>query len=177
MLTVLDISYKSGMMHIDFVRSHTRESLMARVEKVKELLDASNISKILTMMVDTTAQTYCSRLGDDSSRSLEEMRQFNSRLLDKIQPRILELMSALYAKHFTDDELDAMIAIHKMPVFVKMQVALPEIQRDFLATFTSPSFIDMDKVVREIEEEMIWDNIIPRINEELEAGTKPKPLN
>ncbi len=152
-----------------------RERPMANVEKVQELLGTQDISQLLTLMLDTNAQAYSSRFGDKNGADLAEMRDFNSRLLNKVKPRVLELISEIYAKHFTDDELDTLIAIQKTPVFVKMRAVMPMIQQDIVAALTSSTFVDMVKVVSEIEDEMRWSRIASRIDDETRVEPSKTP--
>ena len=73
--------------------------------------------------------------------------EVQSRLQDRLQTKILDMMGRLVGELFTDDELDQLIVVYKMPVSQKVRESVPIMQREVLNLLGS---LDFDRLAKEI---------------------------
>jgi hypothetical protein len=98
---------------------------MAAAKELTLLIGAADVSKPLIAGVVEQAKVVFLQQNPALSNDLNEISE---KLRNELEPRISEFtdeVARLYALHFTEDELKAILAFYKSPVGKKMQAQQP----------------------------------------------------
>lgn len=119
---------------------------MATPRKVQEYLIATEVAKnYLETMRSLLEQTSLDMLSKGDQNGASKVQQ-RLRIYGRIQNDLLDLMARLYGELFTDEDLEQLIAIYRMPVSKKIRLSIPSIQREFLDFLER---LDIERLVRE----------------------------
>ena len=106
------------------VRAQTPE-YMAKMTRMLELSGSDAVMKELPKQMIGMMKQQVPAMPDSVSRQIED-------LMAEYFPKMLEMMTPIYAKYYTEEDLDGLIAFYESPLGKKMASTQPLILKEVM---------------------------------------------
>ena len=131
-----------------FCCGQEKDAALARKEaSIRELLASTDARKIADQMLESMTGS----LGSNGDPAFAGIWDSVAKRIDWTE--VTELMVPIYAKHFTQEEIDAIVAFYKSPAGRQYLAKMPAIMQEFFPAYMEWSKKLQTMVKEEIEKE------------------------
>ena len=100
---------------------------MADKDKVQELLEATEMMSQYTAMTEQLAGQISARLTLEEDLDGAKVAKVHEKIYATMRNHMFDFVVRLYGDLFTNDEVDQIIEIARLPISMKMRALIPEL--------------------------------------------------